>query len=193
MVALNLANPLVDEYLWSLAEPATAIFCACAVTYRPLFTTFDFSFLRSISSRLGRSEQASSGQSERERDDPEKNLQYQWFAARGLRSPMIYQDMYAKIAKHDLHVLNVIPKSDASSSTTRKADVSRFDQPVKSKKARRARYKTCAVIKSWEDEAPMDPRVSSTTRKARPKKSKSPSLKQELNQAFEHILTKPRD
>lgn len=28
------------EYAWSQIEPATAIFCACIVTYRPLFHNF---------------------------------------------------------------------------------------------------------------------------------------------------------
>ncbi|KAL8800974.1 MAG: hypothetical protein Q9200_007080, partial [Gallowayella weberi] len=125
--------PLVDEYLWSLAEPATAIFCACAATYRPLFTTINFPLLRGISSRLGQNEQegASTGPRKRQNDDPEMNLQYQWFAARGLRAPMTYQQMYARVTKHDLHVLNVV-SSDASSSST---NASRFDQSAKPKKA----------------------------------------------------------
>ncbi|KAL8804381.1 MAG: hypothetical protein Q9182_002576 [Xanthomendoza sp. 2 TL-2023] len=159
---------LVDEYLWSLAEPATAIFCACAATYRPLFTTFDFSLMRGISSRLGRSEQGASGQSERQSDDPEKNLQYQWIAARGLRTPMTYQQMYARVTKHNPHVLNVIPNK-ASSSTTGKPDASRSDQSPKPQKTRWSRSKRPLVTQPWD------------------------SLERDLDRVFEHISTTPQD
>ena len=41
------SDTLISEYIWSQIEPATAIVCACIVTYRPLFTTSLFESLAS--------------------------------------------------------------------------------------------------------------------------------------------------
>lgn len=123
------SESLMDEYLWSLVESATAILCACAVTYRPLFTNFGPSPLRRLSSRLGRNKDEDSGHRERRSDEPEHDLQYQWPPARGLRSPMTYQDMYARVTKHNVHVLNVALDGARSQNHTENKQVT--VQPVK--------------------------------------------------------------
>ena len=43
------ADSFTTEYLWSQVEPATAILCACMVTYRPLFREVKVGFSRLFS------------------------------------------------------------------------------------------------------------------------------------------------
>ena len=43
------ADSFTTEYLWSQIEPATAILCACMVTYRPLFKEVKGGFSRLFS------------------------------------------------------------------------------------------------------------------------------------------------
>ena len=43
------ADSFTVEYLWSQVEPATAIICACMVTYRPLFKDVKIGFSRLFS------------------------------------------------------------------------------------------------------------------------------------------------
>ncbi|KAI4232141.1 MAG: hypothetical protein L6R40_007506 [Gallowayella cf. fulva] len=45
-----------STYMWSQIEPSAAIFCACFVTYRPLFRDFD---VRSVFSRKSASKEES--------------------------------------------------------------------------------------------------------------------------------------
>ena len=45
------SDTLTLEYIWSQVEPGVAIFCACAVTYKPLFTNIEFSRIFSALSR----------------------------------------------------------------------------------------------------------------------------------------------
>ncbi|KAL9000056.1 MAG: hypothetical protein Q9188_005760 [Gyalolechia gomerana] len=95
----------IDEYLWSQIEPATAIFCACLVTYRPLFTNISFSFPSKFSSLFSFKRGSSRASSDEENDNYERRLQYQWSAAHGLRTSMTYQDMHAKVTKHGVHIV----------------------------------------------------------------------------------------
>ncbi|KAL8903239.1 MAG: hypothetical protein Q9207_004050 [Kuettlingeria erythrocarpa] len=101
---VDLTKSLANEYLWSQIEPATAIICACAVTYRPLFRKTSPSIPKKLSSILSFGRR---GGSLGTHDDAEsqRRLQYEWPAADGLAAPMTYQEMHAKVTKHGAHVV----------------------------------------------------------------------------------------
>ena len=78
---------MVDEYAWSQIEPATAILCACVVTYRPLFLNmkFDHKFSR-LSSSLSRSKHARSKTQDWTDMENFQNAQMQWPVAQDFHS-----------------------------------------------------------------------------------------------------------
>ncbi|KAL8932425.1 MAG: hypothetical protein Q9216_006842 [Gyalolechia sp. 2 TL-2023] len=112
----DMTRSFTDEYLWSQIEPATAILCACLVTYKPLFSNISFSFPTRFSSLFSFKRGSSGASSEDHDDDHERRLQYQWSAAQGLCTPMTYQDMHAKVTKHGVHIIEA--RHDRPASTT---------------------------------------------------------------------------
>lgn len=108
---------MADAYLWSEIEPGTAILCACAVTYRPLFTNVKISF----SSLIRRGKQPSSGDIETHTEDSQRQYLYGWPAAsHKLRDSMTYHNMHAKVTKPDLHAVK-LGQANLGSHTTCKA------------------------------------------------------------------------
>ncbi|KAL8797437.1 MAG: hypothetical protein Q9195_000253 [Heterodermia aff. obscurata] len=101
---------LISEYIWSQIEPATAILCACMVTYRPLFTT---SILPSFASKLfrtagrGKSDSITNSDSTVSNSSSEQTMV--WPVARDLlgRDLQPGHDLYSKAGKGALHVVNV--------------------------------------------------------------------------------------
>ena len=97
---------LPDEYLWSQLEPAGAVLCACLVTYRPLFTNVNLFIPTRLSSLFSLSTHGSSSQSNHRADgDHERRLQYKRPATPEFSSSMTDPDMYAKVSKHGVHVI----------------------------------------------------------------------------------------
>ncbi|KAL8828159.1 MAG: hypothetical protein Q9170_006724 [Blastenia crenularia] len=111
-----MTSSMADEYLWSQIEPAAAVLCACLVTYRPLFKNVDFSILTKFSSLFSLSRHDSIASSNDDDDDPEKRLQYRWPAARGIHNSLTYQDMFAKVTKHGVHVVETKPAGFGSNT-----------------------------------------------------------------------------
>lgn len=70
---------LVNEYAWSQIEPATAILCACAVTYRPLFVNLDLNHKFSkLSSSLSRSRRGRPKSDDWTDMENSRNVPMQW-------------------------------------------------------------------------------------------------------------------
>ncbi|KAL2043877.1 hypothetical protein N7G274_003397 [Stereocaulon virgatum] len=72
------------EYIWCHIEPATAILCACIVTYRPLFSSINLDFSM-ISSLFSKSSTKSSGKTWRAIEDGRNSPHRQWPVSRGLQ------------------------------------------------------------------------------------------------------------
>ena len=100
---------LIAEYMWSEVEAATAIICACLVTYRPLFVNVRQSFLK-VSSLFSKG----SSVSKRATKDGWKDLedatdpQLQRPIGEDLRGRDVrLQDLNANATKDGLHVINI--------------------------------------------------------------------------------------
>ena len=89
---------MASEYLWTQVEPATAIICACVVTYRPLFANININ-LSKLSSLFSRGSSAAS-------NDDSSNPHFLWPAARGLHGNDTLR-LNSKAAKNSLHFINV--------------------------------------------------------------------------------------
>lgn len=72
------------EYTWCEIEPATATYCACIVTHRPLFSGINLNFSR-IPSLLSKSSTISSGDGWRTIEDGRNSPYRQRPASRGLQ------------------------------------------------------------------------------------------------------------
>ena len=98
------------EYTWSEVEPATAILCACVVTYRPLFTNLNLNFSK-VSSIFGKGGAASKATRDEGWKDleGEPNLELQWPVGRDMlgRNDLRLQHLNAKATNDGLHVINV--------------------------------------------------------------------------------------
>ena len=116
---------LITEYVWTEVEAATAIICACLVTYRPLFINISQSVSK-VSSLFCKS----NSMSKRATQDDWKPLedatdsQLQWPIGKDShgRDVLRFQDLNAKATKDMLHAVNIHPlKTD--SKPTRSLDV----------------------------------------------------------------------
>ncbi|KAL9041149.1 MAG: hypothetical protein Q9214_004209, partial [Letrouitia sp. 1 TL-2023] len=97
---------MLNEYLWSQIEPAVAILCGCLVTYRPLFRNMMLSLPKQLQ-RFSHSSQTGSS-SEDTPSTKERDLEFKWPAARGLRGQSLsYQDLSSKVKKNGLHIYSV--------------------------------------------------------------------------------------
>ena len=98
--------------MWSEAEAATAIICACMVTYRPLFVNISQSVSK-VSSLFSKGNSIS----KRATQDGWKDLedatdsQLQWPIGKDShgRDVLRFQDLNAKATKDMLHVVNIHP------------------------------------------------------------------------------------
>lgn len=69
---------MADTYLWSQIEPATAILCACLISYKPLFKNINVpSVFTSYFSRRG----SGSGKEEEQSGDMERQIPYDGYEA----------------------------------------------------------------------------------------------------------------
>ncbi|KAL8729340.1 MAG: hypothetical protein Q9166_004837 [cf. Caloplaca sp. 2 TL-2023] len=159
----NLALDIVMLFLplqmvWNLKLPPKQKFALSAIFSLglvPLFTNINTTFTKRLSGLLTRSKPGFSKDSGGDSDDPERNLQYEWPAARGLQNPITYQDMHAKVAKNGLHVLNV--KGDSlGSSTTCTATPPDKSWSQKSEKKKYTSYKSPPLIVTRENEVIVD-------------------------------------
>ncbi len=93
-------------YLWSHIEPATAIWCACIMTYRPLFACLNTKYhsFRSRQSNL------SNNQTNTLSDNIDDGGTRRPSTIRNLLSgeeSAGYKDLYVKAGKGKVHVINV--------------------------------------------------------------------------------------
>ena len=103
---------MAGEYIWTQVEPATAILCACIVTYRPLFKNFKLN----LSKFLGLFSKGTV-ESKRSRQDGWTDLEndldhsFMWPVGKDLqgRDVVRLQDLNAKAAKDGLHVVTIDP------------------------------------------------------------------------------------
>jgi len=103
-------NPvtMAAEYLWTQVEPATAILCACVVTYRPLFTNLNSNIFK-LSSLFGKSGSVGSAKNSGCTNiDDDRNIQPQWPAGQYSRRREVvrFQDLNAKGTKGGVQVIN---------------------------------------------------------------------------------------
>lgn len=104
---VDITGSSAEGYLWSQIEPATAILCACLVTYRPLFANISFSLPSRLTSFLNFKRGSSSGSDVEDDNTYERRLQYQSPTAHGLHTPTTYQDVHAKVTKNGVHIIEV--------------------------------------------------------------------------------------
>lgn len=102
-----LVDTFLNAYLWSHVEPATAILCACLMTYRPLFADISLK----LQSVLGASKQVISGKkgllnskSPNSGTGPDSDASPS--LRRGQESAR-YGDLSARATKGNLHVVNI--------------------------------------------------------------------------------------
>lgn len=101
-----LVDTFLKTYLWSFIEPATAIWCACLMTYRPLFVDVGLK-LRIV---FGGSKQALSN---KKKLFNSKSSSSAWPSlGRNLhgKESAGYQDLSAKTGKGNLHIVNFYMK-----------------------------------------------------------------------------------
>ena len=101
----------ITEYMWSEVEAATAIICACMVTYRPLFVNISHSFSKVLSLFI-----KNNPESKRATEDGWKDLedatdsQLQRPIGKDLHGRDVrFQDLNAKATKDGHHVVNINP------------------------------------------------------------------------------------
>ena len=103
---------MAGEYLWTQVEPATAILCACIVTYRPLFTNVNLN-LSKLSSLFSRGTVDSKRSRQDGWTDLESDLDHSrtWPVGKGLegRDVVRLQDLNAKATMDGLHIINIDP------------------------------------------------------------------------------------
>ena len=109
---------MASEYLWSQVEPATAILCACIITYRPLLTNLNLN-LSKVSGLFSKGTEESKGSRQDGWTDLENDLDHNfaWPVGKDLqgRDVVRLQDLNAKATKDGLHIVNIDPlKSDNS-------------------------------------------------------------------------------
>ena len=98
---------MADEYLWSCIEPAVAIVCASAVTWRPLFINMKIRFSTSLSSFLGRGKLFSDQETDTETLDLVRHDRHKFPASGGLGDAGAYQAMHTNPAKNDVQVVEL--------------------------------------------------------------------------------------
>ncbi|KAG7009144.1 ubiquitin carboxyl-terminal hydrolase 2 [Physcia stellaris] len=101
ITAANMVDTIVCEYVWSLIEPATAILCACVVTYRPLCTVSVIpAFLSKSFSSFSRGKRTLSTHNESNAALP---------VARDIlgREVRTDHDLYSQAGKGALHVVSI--------------------------------------------------------------------------------------
>ncbi|KAI4163379.1 MAG: hypothetical protein LQ342_002886 [Letrouitia transgressa] len=125
------SDSLINEYVWSQIEPAVAILCGCLVTYRPLFRNMTLSLPKQLQ-RFSHSSQTGNP-SEDTPSTKERDLEFKWPAARGLRGQALsYQGLYSKVNKNGVHVYNINPPSSQVETTCR-VSISKFAKEVTNK------------------------------------------------------------
>lgn len=119
----NTIDNISTPYTWTQVESTMAVICACLITYRPLFTHLNLTFLSSLSwtkrssSVFKRKEQwISTG------DTDERHGPMRWShtgKTNGGKDLHRLEDLNSKATKVDLHVANValFPMSDLPHST----------------------------------------------------------------------------
>ncbi len=103
---------MAGEYLWSQVEPATAILCACIITYRPLFTNVNLN-LSKVSALFSTGTAESKGTRQDGWTDLANDLDnnFTWPVGKDLqgRDVVRLQDLNAKATKDGLHIVNIDP------------------------------------------------------------------------------------
>ena len=101
---------MATEYLWSQVEPATAILCACFITYRPLFTNINID-LSNISGLFSKGTVESKGSRQGGWTDLENGFNYNYTWPVGMdsqgRDVVALQDLNAKATGDKLHIVNI--------------------------------------------------------------------------------------
>ncbi|KAL8749554.1 MAG: hypothetical protein Q9184_006764 [Pyrenodesmia sp. 2 TL-2023] len=139
MVAANLGLDIIMLLLplhmvWKLQLPVrqrVALSGIFSIGLLPLFNSVNLSVLKKISSIVRFGKKTSLGGSEAGNEDLERRTQYHWPAAHGLRTPMSYQAMHAKVTKHGNHVVAIRHHPPATCTVCKsiKPDRSQFPKP----------------------------------------------------------------
>ena len=103
---------MAHEYLWSQVEPATAILCACIITYRPLFTNINID-LSNVSGLFSKGTIESKGSRKGGWTDLENDLNHNFTWPVGKdsqgRDVLRLQDLNVKATGDGLHIVNIDP------------------------------------------------------------------------------------
>lgn len=111
-LAKSFSVTMAAEYLWTQVEPATAILCACIITYRPLFTNINID-LSNISGLFSKGSVESKGSRQGGWTDLENdsNQNYTWPVGKDSegRDEVRLQDLNANATGDGLHIVNIDP------------------------------------------------------------------------------------
>ena len=110
---------MAGEYLWSQVEPATAILCACMMTYRPLFTNINVN-LSNVSGLF------SKGTVESKSSRLENDFTWPVGIDSQGRDAARLQDLNAKATRDGLHIVNIAPlqsHNEHSTGTSESVDI----------------------------------------------------------------------
>ena len=99
---------MAGEYLWTQIEPATAILCACIMTYRPLFTNINID-LSNVSGLFSKGTVESKGSRQGGWTDLEND--FTWPVGKNSQGHDVVrlQDLNARATRDGLHIVNIDP------------------------------------------------------------------------------------
>ena len=103
---------MAGAYTWTQVEPATAILCACFMTYRPLFANVRLN-LSKVSDLFSKGTVESKGSKQDGWTDvvSDSNLTFTWPGGKDMqgRDVVHLQDLNAKATTDGLHIINIDP------------------------------------------------------------------------------------
>lgn len=108
---------MAGEYLWSQVEPATAILCACIITYRPLFTDININ-LSNVSGLFSKGTVESKGSRQGGWTDLEND--FTWPVGKDSKGhdAVRLQNLNAKATRDGLHIVNIDPLQSPNKHST---------------------------------------------------------------------------
>ncbi|KAL9593314.1 MAG: hypothetical protein Q9219_007607 [cf. Caloplaca sp. 3 TL-2023] len=107
----DITKSMADAALWSHIEPAVAIFCACVITYRPLFADFNVQVPKRLSSVLDYFKQSRKTTSDGDDYSSDQGLRSQSSkkagrpTTHGLRPSLAYHKIQSKSSKQNVQVV----------------------------------------------------------------------------------------
>lgn len=108
---------MAGEYLWSQVEPATAILCACMMTYRPLFTNINVN-LSNVSGLFSKGTVESKSSRQARWTDLENDFTWPVGMDSQGQDAARLQDLNAKATRDGLHIVNIDPLQSHNKPST---------------------------------------------------------------------------